>query len=89
MDVNASVEFDGFVHYIVKVTALEDVAFNDINFQMPMQPTSAKYMMGLGQKGGDRPATFDWKWDVAHKNQDGAWIGAVNSGLQFSLRDEK
>ncbi|RED26400.1 hypothetical protein BD847_0318 [Flavobacterium cutihirudinis] len=89
MDVNASIEFDGFVHYIVKVTALEDVSFNDINFQMPIQPTSAKYMMGLGQKGGDRPATFDWKWDVAHKNQDGAWIGAVNSGLQFSLRDEK
>ncbi|WP_427872748.1 glycoside hydrolase domain-containing protein [Flavobacterium sp. MMS24-S5] len=89
MDVNASVEFDGFVHYIVKVTALEDVTFNDINFQMSMQPASAKYMMGLGQKGGDRPATFDWKWDVAHKNQDGAWIGAVNSGLQFSLRDEK
>ncbi|WP_433766073.1 glycoside hydrolase domain-containing protein [Flavobacterium ginsenosidimutans] len=89
MDVNASVEFDGFVHYTVKVTALEDVSFNDINFQMPMQPTSAKYMMGLGQKGGDRPTTFDWKWDVAHKNQDGAWIGAVNSGLQFSLRDEK
>lgn len=89
MDVNASVEFDGFVHYIVKVTALEDVSFNDINFQMPIQPASAKYMMGLGQKGGDRPATFDWKWDVAHKNQDGAWIGAVNSGLQFSLRDEK
>ncbi|WP_343705743.1 glycoside hydrolase domain-containing protein [Flavobacterium sp.] len=89
MDVNASVEFDGFVHYTVKVIALEDVAFNDINFQMPMQPTSAKYMMGLGQKGGDRPTTFDWKWDVAHKNQDGAWIGAVNSGLQFSLRDEK
>ncbi len=89
MDVNASIEFDGFVHYTVKVTALEDVAFNDINFQLPMQPKSAKYMMGLGQKGGERPATFDWKWDVAHKNQDGAWIGDVNSGLQFSLRDEK
>lgn len=89
MDVNASIEFDGFVHYTVKVTALEDASFNDINFQLPIQPTSAKYMMGLGQKGGDRPATFDWKWDVAHKNQDGAWIGAVNSGLQFSLRDEK
>ncbi|SHL15084.1 glycoside hydrolase domain-containing protein [Flavobacterium chilense] len=89
MDVNASIEFDGFLHYTVKVTALEDASFNDINFQIPMQPTSAKYMMGLGQKGGDRPATFDWKWDVAHKNQDGAWIGNVNSGLQFSLRDEK
>lgn len=89
MDVNAAIEFDGFLHYTVKVTALEDASFNDINFQLPMQPTSAKYMMGLGQKGGDRPASFDWKWDVAHKNQDGAWIGAVNSGLQFSLRDEK
>ncbi|WP_264551624.1 glycoside hydrolase domain-containing protein [Flavobacterium sp. N2038] len=89
MDVNAAIEFDGFVHYIVKVTALEDVSFNDINFQLPMQPSASKYMMGLGQKGGDRPATFDWKWDVAHKSQDGAWIGNVNSGLQFSLRDEK
>jgi hypothetical protein len=89
MDVNASIEFDGFLHYTVKITALEDVTFNDINFQMPIQSSSAKYMMGLGQKGGDRPASFDWKWDVAHKNQDGAWIGNVNSGLQFSLRDEK
>lgn len=89
MDVNASIEFDGFLHYTVKVTALEDASFGDINFELPMQPASAKYMMGLGQKGGDRPASFDWKWDVAHKNQDGAWIGAVNSGLQFSLRDEK
>lgn len=89
MDVNASIEFDGFVHYSVKITALEDASFNDINIHFPMQSSSAKYMMGLGQKGGNRPETFDWKWDVAHKNQDGAWIGNVNSGLQFSLRDEK
>jgi hypothetical protein len=89
MDVTGSVEFDGFVSYSVKITALEDATFNDINFQLPMQPSASKYMMGLGQKGGDRPATFDWKWDVAHKNQDGAWIGNVNAGLQFSLRDEK
>ena len=46
-------------------------------------------MMGLGQKGGFRPSAFDWKWDVANKNQDGAWIGDVNAGLQYSLRDEK
>lgn len=89
MDVNASIEFDGFVHYTVKITALEDATFNDINFHLPMQSSSAKYMMGLGQKGGNRPENFDWKWDVAHKSQDGAWIGSVNSGLQFSLRDEK
>ncbi len=89
MDVNATLEFDGFLSYTVKITALEDVAFSDVNFHLPMQPTSAKYMMGLGLKGGNRPNSLQWKWDVANKNQDGAWIGNVNAGLQFSLRDEK
>ncbi|SEA92855.1 hypothetical protein SAMN05443667_11244 [Flavobacterium gillisiae] len=89
MDVNAALEFDGFLSYTVKITALEDVVFSDINFHLPMQPTAAKYLMGLGQKGGNRPENLQWKWDVANKNQDGAWIGNVNAGLQFSLRDEK
>ncbi|HEX9150529.1 MAG TPA: glycoside hydrolase domain-containing protein, partial [Flavobacterium sp.] len=89
MDVNASLEFDGFLSYTVKIIALDDITFSDINFHLPMQPTAAKYLMGLGQKGGDRPETLQWKWDVANKNQDGAWIGNVNAGLQFSFRDEK
>ena len=89
MEVNASLEFDGFLNYTVKFTALQDVEFSDINFNLPMQPQAAKYMMGLGLKGGNRPDSLLWKWDVAHKNQDGAWIGNVNAGLQFSLRDEK
>jgi hypothetical protein len=89
MQVNGTLEFDGFLSYTIKITALEDVTFNDINFQMPLQPASAKYLMGLGQKGGERPESIQWKWDVANKNQDGAWIGNVNSGLQFSFRDEK
>lgn len=89
MQVNGTLEFDGFLSYTVKITALEDVTFSDINFHLPMQAAAAKYMMGLGQKGGNRPETLKWKWDVANKNQDGAWIGNVNAGLQFSLRDEK
>ncbi len=88
MEVNATMEFDGFLSYSVKFTALENVTFSDINFHLPMQPEFAKYIMGLGLKGGNRPDTLQWKWDVAHKNQDGAWIGNVNAGLQFSLRDE-
>jgi len=89
MDVNASLEFDGFLNYTVKFTALQDMEFKEINFHLPMQPSATKYLMGLGLKGGIRPDTLQWKWDVAHKNQDGAWIGNVNAGLQFSLRDEK
>ncbi len=89
MDVSASMEFDGFIAYKVKVTALQHVDFKDITMYIPFKEEFAKYMMGLGQKGGYRPDNFSWKWDVAHKNQDGTWIGNVNAGLQYSLRDEK
>ncbi len=89
MEVTASAEFDGFVAYEVKVTALNDVSLDNTSLQLPMHQSAAKYMMGLGQRGGYRPSGFDWKWDVANKNQDGAWLGDVNAGLQYSLRDER
>ncbi|MGZ3873006.1 MAG: glycoside hydrolase domain-containing protein [Mucilaginibacter sp.] len=88
MDVTGSMEFDGFVSYNVKVTALQDISFNDLRLHIPYNKKSAVYMMGLNLKGEKRPETYEWKWDVAHKNQDGAWIGDVNAGLQYSLRDE-
>jgi Family of unknown function (DUF6067) len=89
MEVGASLEFDGFLSYTVKVIALADVDLKDIVMHIPFQPEVATYMMGLGRKGGYRPdSLFRWKWDVAHKNQDGAWIGTVNAGLQYSLRDD-
>lgn len=89
MDVDASLEFDGFSFFTVKVTALQDVQLKDITMHIPIKKDMAKYMMGLGLKGRERPDPVNWKWDVANKNQDGAWIGNVNAGLQYSLRDEK
>jgi len=89
MEVTASLEFDGFIAYTVKVEALQDIGLKDISMHIPFEQDAAKYMIGLNQKGGYRPENFEWKWDVAHKNQDGAWIGNVNAGLQYSLRDEK
>lgn len=88
MQVNASLEFDGFLFYKVKVIALEDVNFSNVSFHIPVVPQYAQYFMGLGLKGGARTDSLLWKWDVANKNQDGGWIGAVNGGMQFSLRDE-
>ncbi|WP_216823370.1 glycoside hydrolase domain-containing protein [Niastella vici] len=89
MEVKGSLEFDGFIAYTVRVTALKEVALQELALQIPFNKNAATYMMGLGQKGGNRPADLEWKWDVAKKNQDGAWIGAVNAGIQYSLRDEK
>jgi hypothetical protein len=90
MEVSAALEFDGFLAYTVKVTALQDLELKDITMHIPFEKAEAAYMMGLGRKGGYRPdSMYHWKWDVAHKNQDGAWIGTVNAGLQYSLRDER
>jgi hypothetical protein len=88
MDVEGSLEFDGYVHYVVKVTALNDVNFSNVDFHIPFNKESTKYLMGLGEKGGLRPDTVKWKWDVANKNQDAVWIGNVNAGLYYNLRDE-
>ena len=85
----ARLEFDGFVSYTVKVTALNDADMKEITLHLPFKKEAATYLMGLGQKGDVRPDSVGWKWDVANKNQDGAWVGAVNAGLQYSLRDEQ
>ncbi|TDW99597.1 glycoside hydrolase domain-containing protein [Dinghuibacter silviterrae] len=88
MDVHGSLEFDGFLSYTVRLVALEDLDLRNTRWHMPLEPDAAKYLIGLNRKGGYRPDSLSWKWDVAHKNQDGAWIGNVNEGVQFSLRDQ-
>lgn len=88
LEVTGRLEFDGFVQYAMKLTALRDTPMEDARMQIPLEKSFSKYMLGLGQRGGLRPADFSWTWDVANKNQDGAWIGNVNGGMQFSLRAE-
>jgi hypothetical protein len=53
-----------------------------------MSSAVARYMMGMGLKGGTRPGTYDWRWNVRN-NQDAVWVGDVNAGLQLSLQDER
>ncbi len=89
MNVNGTLEFDGSLSYEVKITANDDVDLNDIRLRIPFAKDASEYMLGLGEKGRKTPDELKWKWDVATKNQDGAWLGAVNGGMQFSLRDEK
>jgi len=87
MDVSAAMEFDGFMQFKVTLSALKAVDVSDIRLEIPLVKEAVQYMMGLGLKGGYRPASYQWAWDVT-KNQDGAWLGDANAGLQFSLRAE-
>jgi len=86
-DVRANLEADGTMVYSVALSATQDVSLQDIRLSIPMQHDAARYQLGLGRQGDNAPADFSWKWRVQN-NQDGAWIGSVNAGLEFHLRDE-
>ncbi len=88
MKLSARMEFDGFVDYKVAVTALRDMDVSDIMLDVPFSDNCARYMMGLGVKGGPTIGTvFEWTWDQKN-NQDALWLGSVNAGMQVSLRAE-
>ncbi|MGC2657425.1 MAG: glycoside hydrolase domain-containing protein, partial [Bryobacteraceae bacterium] len=82
------IEFDGSLNYAIDLTARATTDVADIRLEIPLAADVARYAMGLGLRGGTRPDHFEWRWQVEH-NQDGAWIGDVNAGLQFSLRDDR
>ena len=78
-------EFDGFVGFTVKINSSKTIDLNDIRLEIPFKKDVAKYMMGMGLKGGLRPTHFEWKWNPEN-NHDAVWIGDVNAGLQCSLQ---
>ncbi len=86
-DVQGELEADGSLHYRIALKATQAVSLRDIRLEIPFAADAARYMIGLGRPGDETANRFDWKWDV-QKNQDGAWIGDVNAGMEFHFRDE-
>lgn len=78
-------EFDGYLDYQIVITAKEDVNIKDIHLEIPLSQEVAKYMMGMGLKGGTRPSEYKWNWDP-YKNQNSIWIGDINAGIQLKLK---
>ena len=87
MNVSGVLEYDGMLDYKINIIANKDVNIKDIKLQIPMEKEAAKYILGLGLKGGEFKENLTWKWDVT-KHQEGAWLGNINKGLQYVLRDE-
>jgi hypothetical protein len=88
MATSAQMDFDGNIEFTVGVRASRATPVEDIRLEIPIAADVARFLMGLGFKGGKRPASLDWKWEVKN-NQDSAWIGDINAGLQFTLKDDK
>ncbi len=84
---HARMEFDGVVEFTVEVSSAQEIAVQDIHLEVPYLREAAVYMMGMGQKGGYRPSSFRWQWNIEN-NQDSIWIGDVNAGMQVQLYDD-
>jgi len=83
----AAMEMDGFLEFKVRLSAESALEVKDIRLEIPWSAAAARYMMGLGAKGGLRPAELQWSWDQK-KNQDSLWLGDVDAGMQVGLRAE-
>jgi len=88
LQVSGRLEFDGTMEYTLALSTERPVRLDDVSLRIPLARSIARYMLGMGRPGGRPPTRFDWAWDVKH-NQEGAWIGDVNAGLQFTLRDDR
>ncbi len=83
-----SLDFDGTLCYEVDLSTSSATDLLDVQLVLPLRTAVARYVMGLGQRGGLRKSPLDWSWDVQTRNQDAVWTGTHNAGLQLSLRDE-
>ena len=81
----AKLECDGYVNFKLTLRALKASEVKDIRLEIPLRREVSVYMMGLGRKGGYRPASWDWKWDAERANNQ-FWIGDVNAGLSCKLK---
>ena len=87
LGVFARMECDGYVNYYITLTASKNTALDNVELQIPYLRSTAVYMMGLGFKGGKRPAKWDWKWEESRANNM-LWMGDVNAGMQCKLKNE-
>lgn len=87
MNVNGILEYDGMLNYNIQLIAKNDINIQNSSLNVFYNREAAEYMVGLGRKGCKRPTSIDWNWDVEF-HQEGVWLGGVNKGLQYVLRDE-
>ena len=84
--ISGMLEYDGMMDYKIQLIAKNDVKLNDVSLKISFKKEAAKYMLGLGNKGGELNNNINWQWDI-NKHQEGLWLGNINKGLQYVLRD--
>ena len=84
--ISGMLEYDGMMDYKIQLIAKNDVNLNDVSLKISFKKEAEKYMLGIGNKGGELNNNINWQWDI-NKHQEGLWLGNINKGLQYVLRD--
>lgn len=82
-DCDAYMEYDGYIHYFVRVSSERTITVRDIKLVSQYTPEASEYFMGAGYKGGLRPGNYAWDWKGPW---DSYWIGSDLAGIHVELR---
>ena len=79
LTVTGRAEFDGAVFLNA---ALDGIGERRVSVRLVHYPRRefARYFMGLGHVGGNRPDRYEWMWDE-NKHQNAVWCGSMNGGV--------
>jgi len=75
-------EFDGCIVFRVILDAKAPVDIRDISLNIPLKREVATYMMGMGKRGGYRPAQVEL---TCSQPNNMLWLGDVDAGLECRL----
>ncbi len=79
----AYMEFDGYVHYDIQVSAEQTTIVKDIRLETSYTPYASEFLMGAGFEGGLRPSIHRWDWKGPW---DSYWIGNAKAGLHVEFK---
>lgn len=79
----ASMEYDGYIKYDIHVKSDGKIDVKDIKLVNSFSSYASKYFMGVGYKGGLRPAKNTFNWDGPY---DSFWMGNELVGAHIEYR---
>ena len=85
VQVDGSLEYDGFLEFQMTIDGRRKCVLDDVRLEIPYTSDMSQYMMGMNWRGGRRPESYSWSWDVNHRGQDAIWLGGVNGGISVRL----
>ncbi len=88
LDTRLRMEPDGHLDCRLTLTATAAGNLADLALEIPLRRAVAVYMMGMGRKGGYRPADWHYEWHRDRANHH-CWLGTVNAGLHLKLKHDR